>query len=96
MLLAPTTPSLLVDVVDAYRTAPWAAEALHAATAEVGERHGMKLAKAQAPVRAAVTGRTVGPPLFESLELLGRDEVLARLDAVVAPRHPGAVPGTAP
>jgi glutamyl-tRNA synthetase len=40
----------------------------------------MKLGKAQAPIRVAVTGRTVGPPLFESLEVLGRDETLARID----------------
>jgi glutamyl-tRNA synthetase len=32
-------------------------------------------------VRVAVTGRTVSPPLFESLELLGRDRTLARLRA---------------
>ena len=33
------------------------------------------------PVRIAVTGRKVSPPLFESLELLGRDRSLARLAA---------------
>jgi glutamyl-tRNA synthetase len=47
----------------------------------VAERHGLSLAKAQAPVRLAVTGRTVGPPLFESLAVLGREAVLARLGA---------------
>ena len=36
----------------------------------VGEGLGLKLGKAQAPVRVAVTGRTVGPPLFEALEVL--------------------------
>lgn len=41
-------------------------------------------ARAQAPVRVAVTGRTVGLPLFESVELLGRDRTLARIDAAVA------------
>ena len=35
------------------------------------------------PVRIAVTGRKVSPPLFESLELLGRDRSLARLAAAV-------------
>jgi glutamyl-tRNA synthetase len=35
------------------------------------------------PVRVAVTGSTVSPPLFESLELLGRDRSLARLDAAL-------------
>jgi glutamyl-tRNA synthetase len=50
----------------------------------VGERHGLKLAKAQAPIRVAVTGRSVGPPLFESLAVLGRDRVLDRLRAARA------------
>jgi glutamyl-tRNA synthetase len=34
-------------------------------------------------VRVAVTGRTVGPPLFESLEVLGRDVVVDRLRAAL-------------
>jgi glutamyl-tRNA synthetase len=38
-----------------------------------------QLKKAQAPVRVAVTGRTVGPPLFESLAYLGRDRTLERV-----------------
>jgi glutamyl-tRNA synthetase len=41
----------------------------------------LKPGKAGAPLRVAVTGRTVGPPMYESLELLGRDETLARLRA---------------
>ena len=45
---------------------------------------GLKPRNAFAPVRVAVTGRRVSPPLFESLELLGREESLARLDS--APR----------
>ena len=48
----------------------------------VGERHGLKKGKAQAPIRVAITGRTVGPPLFEALEVLGREEVLRRLTVV--------------
>jgi glutamyl-tRNA synthetase len=48
-------------------------------TRAIGERHGLGLNKAQAPVRVAITGRTVGPPLFESLELLGRERTLQRL-----------------
>ena len=42
---------------------------------------GRKLNKAQAPIRVAVTGRRVGPPLFQSLEVLGREAVLERLRA---------------
>jgi len=40
---------------------------------------GLKPKLAFTPVRVAVTGRRVSPPLFESIELLGRDESLARL-----------------
>ena len=36
------------------------------------------------PVRVALTGSTVSPGLYESLELVGRDESLARLDAALA------------
>ena len=62
----------------------WTADALKAGLEAVGEANGLKLGKAQAPVRVAVTGRTVGPPLFESLECLGRDETLRRLRLAAA------------
>jgi glutamyl-tRNA synthetase len=44
---------------------------------------GHKPRTAFGPVRVAITGRRISPPLFESLELLGRDATLARLDAVL-------------
>ena len=50
--------------------------------ASAGEDAGVtQLSKAQAPIRLAVTGRSVGPPLWESLALLGRDHTVARLVA---------------
>ncbi|MGH9268767.1 MAG: glutamate--tRNA ligase, partial [Acidimicrobiales bacterium] len=77
---APFAAALLAAAAEAYAGAPeWEAAALHALTAAVGEGLGLKLKKAQEPIRVAVTGRTVGPPLFESLEVLGRDRTLARL-----------------
>ncbi|HVK24785.1 MAG TPA: glutamate--tRNA ligase [Actinokineospora sp.] len=45
---------------------------------------GLKPRKAFAPVRVAATGRTVSPPLYESLELLGRDRTLTRLRAALS------------
>ena len=45
----------------------------------LAEELGASRKKFQAPVRVAVTGRSVGPPLFESMALLGRDETLRRL-----------------
>jgi glutamyl-tRNA synthetase len=59
----------------------WAAEPLRAALERVGEERGLKLGRTQAPVRVAITGRTVGLPLFESIEVLGRDRTLGRLAA---------------
>ncbi len=42
---------------------------------------GLKPKLAFGPVRVAVTGRRISPPLFESMELLGRERTLARLQA---------------
>ncbi|MCU1375867.1 MAG: putative glutamyl-tRNA synthetase [Actinomycetia bacterium] len=71
------------DILDAtaaaYAEAEWKADVLKDALIAVGEGLGLKLAKTQAPVRVAVTGRTVGPPLFESMEVLGRETTLARI-----------------
>jgi glutamyl-tRNA synthetase len=73
------------DLLDAaaagFGRATWEAEALKTVLEEVGAARGLKLGKAQAPVRVAVTGRSIGLPLFESLEVLGRDRTLARLRA---------------
>ncbi|MFE2375155.1 glutamate--tRNA ligase [Streptomyces sp. NPDC059398] len=68
-------------LADADWTSP---DALKAAVLAAGEEHGLKLGKAQAPVRVAVTGRTVGLPLFESLQILGRERSLERIDAALA------------
>jgi len=77
--MKPPAAALLDAALEAYAGAPWDAAALHGMTQAVGEAHGLKLAKAQAPIRVAVTGRSVGPPLFESLQALGRDTTLRRL-----------------
>ncbi len=73
--------SMLETSIDVLADTPWNAEALKTAVEAAGTTLGLKLGKAQAPVRVAVTGRTIGPPLFEALEILGRDAVLTRLRA---------------
>lgn len=70
---------VLAEAADTFAELPWEAEALQAATLELCERRELKLRKAQAPIRVAVTGSTVGLPLFESLEALGREATLDRL-----------------
>jgi glutamyl-tRNA synthetase len=60
----------------------WTTQSIDVALrAALVEGLGLKPRNAFGPVRVAVTGRKVSPPLFESLELLGREESLARLDA---------------
>ena len=82
---SPAAGAVLRDAIAAYDVlADWSADALKSSLEVVGESHGLKLGKAQAPVRVAVTGRTVGPPLFEALEVLGRDETLCRMRSAEA------------
>lgn len=59
--------------------AKWDAESLEAAIREVAEANGAKLGKLAQPLRAALTGRTTSPGIFDVLALLGRDESLARI-----------------
>jgi glutamyl-tRNA synthetase len=70
---------VLTATIKTFGDVSFDADALHASLVAVGEELGLTLRKAQAPVRVAVTGRSIGPPLFESLALLGRDEVVRRL-----------------
>ena len=72
---------VLAAASDAFESAPWDPDSLRARLEEIGAQFGMSLGKVQAPVRVAVTGRTVGLPLFESLQILGREQTLDRLNA---------------
>jgi glutamyl-tRNA synthetase len=60
------------------------ATALEESFRKEAEARGLGLGKLAQPVRVAVTGTTVSPPLFDTLVLLGREESLARLDAALA------------
>ena len=75
----PLGQALLALGVERLADAPWDAASLHQEVVEIGEALGLNLRKAQAPIRCAVTGTLVGPPLFESLEILGREKSLRRL-----------------
>lgn len=63
-----------------YESLPtWKGDAIEETTRALSDDLGSSLRKVQAPIRLAVTGSKIGPPLFESLELLGRDETMVRL-----------------
>ena len=57
----------------------WTATAIEAVVRPFAERSGQKLGAVAQPLRAALTGRTTSPPIFDVLAVLGRDESLARL-----------------
>jgi glutamyl-tRNA synthetase len=60
---------------------PWDAPALEARVRNFAEADGIKLGDIAQPLRAALTGKTTSPPVFDVLAVLGRDEALARLRA---------------
>jgi glutamyl-tRNA synthetase len=59
----------------------WTGEEIEAGLRQLATERGLKPKQAFQPIRAAVTGTLVSPPLFESLEILGRDTALERLRA---------------
>jgi glutamyl-tRNA synthetase len=82
--MVPDAPAWLDAVIDGLGEWPFDAGSLHERTFALAEELGANRRKFQAPIRVALTGRRVGPPLFESMALLGRDEVLRRLGAARA------------
>jgi len=58
----------------------WTKDVLEEAAREIAEEQGCKLGTIAQPLRAALSGSTVSPPIFEVMEVLGRDETLGRID----------------
>jgi glutamyl-tRNA synthetase len=80
-LLNADAQTLLGQTRDALAaTSEWTAEAIEAAVRQVAESAGIGLGKVAQPLRAALTGRTTSPGIFDVLVFLGREESLARLD----------------
>jgi len=76
------TPVLDASIAALEGVGEWSTAAIEEALkAALIDGLGLKPRKAFAPVRVAATGRTVSPPLYESLELLGRERSLSRLRA---------------
>ena len=83
--------NLTVDVIPALQAlregfatlAEWNKEAIHQVLQNVSEKLAVKLGKIAQPLRVAVTGDTVSPPIDITLALLGREKSLARVDAAL-------------
>ena len=70
----------IADLVALFAASPtWEASALEGIVRTYAEVNGLKLGKVAQPLRAALTGRAVSPPVFDVMAVLGRDEALARL-----------------
>ena len=65
----------------------WTVTALEEAVRQVAEEAALGLGKVAQPLRAALTGRTTSPGIFDVLALLGRDEALGRLDDIIRGRN---------
>jgi glutamyl-tRNA synthetase len=74
-----TAVTMLDGMLVAFESCDWTVTGVEHSLFGFGEAHGIKRGQAQAPVRVAVTGRSVGPPLLESLVVLGRERTLNRV-----------------
>jgi len=57
----------------------WSPEPIHDIVIKTGEKFDVKLGKVAQPIRVAVTGSTMSPPINETLHLLGKDKTITRL-----------------
>jgi glutamyl-tRNA synthetase len=97
-LLTPEARALLQDVLaELTHVDPWSAEATEHAVRAFAERKGHKLGAVAQPLRAALTGRTTSPGIFEVLVVLGKAESLTRIaDQAVAANTPSRAGSLAP
>lgn len=72
--------AILAELREALSGAAFTKEAVEGALAKLTEKHNTKLGSVAQPLRVAVTGGTVSPPIHETLAILGREAVLARID----------------
>ena len=59
---------------------PWTPQDIHRVVGEVAEKHGMNMGKLAQPLRVALTGTAVSPPIDVTTHLIGKARVLARMD----------------
>src|SRR6266542_4418630 len=86
VLLTTDARALLGDISNELRAVePWTVEATEQVVRAFAERRGIKLGGVAQPLRAALTGRTTSPPIFDVLAVLGKSESLGRLQDQAVP-----------
>jgi glutamyl-tRNA synthetase len=79
-LLTPEARCTLSPTVQILQSLPeWRAPALEQVDRDYAQQHSIKLGQLAQPKRAALTGTTTSPPIYEVMEILGKEETLARL-----------------
>jgi glutamyl-tRNA synthetase len=77
-------PGLAAMQAELRRLTPWSAPSIHATLEAICARLGVGLGKVAQPLRVAVSGGAVSPPIDATVALLGRDNTLARIDRALA------------
>jgi glutamyl-tRNA synthetase len=83
-LLTPEAREVLAGMIPALSTGNWTGTEIEERVRGFATERNIKLGQAAQPIRAAVTGRTTSPPIFDMLEVLGREETLVRIGAYAA------------
>ena len=78
-LLDADARAILAKLAPRLDAVEWTVPALETAVKAFAEESGLKLGKVAQPLRAALTGRSVSPPVFDVMVVLGREESLARI-----------------
>jgi len=84
--LTPEARQLLADLAPALDGVAWEAPALEALVRDFAETRKVKLGQIAQPLRAALTGSSISPGIFEVMAVLGRDEAVGR---ILDSSHPG-------
>jgi glutamyl-tRNA synthetase len=79
-LLTPEARAILKRAAAELKQTDWSAEKLEAAVRDLAARENLKLGAVAQPLRAALTGRATSPGIFDVMQVLGKDESLARLE----------------
>ena len=78
--MTPEVEPLLIALRERLRVIEWTRSSINQAIKEIAEQRGLRLPKIAMPVRVAVTGTTQTPAIDATLELIGRERVIARID----------------
>jgi glutamyl-tRNA synthetase len=82
-ILSPDARQILAEAVPLLQRSEWSAAALLGGVRELAGTKGLKLGQVAQPLRAAVTGKSASPPIFDMMVVLGREETLSRISSYI-------------